>query len=147
MQTICSRFHASCCFSAFSFLYLASFFLAFFFVRFEDFSVHAMRQIYRQALSSLLGWCHRCCPNAKRDKHTHTVAHTHLHTHYRTLIECVFWGQHTPFNTHYDPELNCFVRRWTACVGLNYVGNVIVRFNTTTRDDINFHQHHVAVAT
>lgn len=136
MQTICSRFHASCCFSAFSFLYLASFCLTFFF-RFWIFSVHAMRQIYRQALSSLLGWCHRCCPNAKRDKHTHT----------RTPIERVFWGQHTPFNTHYDPELNCFVRRWTACVGLNYVGNVIVRFNTTTRDDINFHQHHVAVAT
>lgn len=76
MQTICSRFHASCCFSAFSFLYLASFCLAFFF-RFWIFSVHAMRQIYRQALSSLLGWCHRCCPNAKRDKHTHTHSHTH----------------------------------------------------------------------
>jgi len=29
----------------------------------------------------------------------------------------------------------------SPCVGLNYVGNVIVRFNTTTRDDINFHQH------
>lgn len=82
MQTICSRFHASCCFSAFSFLYLACFCLAFF--RFWIFSVHAMRQIYRQALSSLLGWCHRCCPNAKRDKHTHT--RTHLHTHRACLL-------------------------------------------------------------
>lgn len=70
-------------FQLFLFFTWLVFFLAFFFVRFEDFSVHAMRQIYRQALSSLLGWCHRCCPNAKRDKHTHT--HTLSHT-YRVCL-------------------------------------------------------------
>jgi len=144
MQTICSRFHASC-------IFVVAVVVA---VLFDCwcccccccFGVRPRNATNLSpdivvVVSFAVCWCHRqCgsfCQNAMPQKEApHTCA---PENNQQQQQQNVFWGQHTPFNTHYEPEL--FAMR---CVGLNYVGNVIVRFNTTTRDDINFHQHHVA---